>query len=210
MPEATSPTGVSAPDDETLVRLARGGDRTACEELFVRHRGVAYRVAYRLLGNEHDALDAVQDGLLKAFANLAEFDGRSGFRTWLVRVVSNAAIDVGRKRGRRAALGLIAGAGFGTPDSGDDDHHRGPPEPSTTDDPARGLHRQDLRHALDAALNRLSPPLRTAFVLFAEAGQSYKEIAEIQGVPIGTVMSRIHAARQKLQAAVGEQWRESG
>lgn len=196
MPEAPSPTGGAAPDDETLVRLARGGSRHASEELFQRHRGVAYRVAYRLLGNEPDALDAVQDGMLKAFANLAEFDGRSGFRTWLVRVVSNAAIDLGRKRGRRAALGLIPVSG----PVDDGDGHPAGLEPAAEDDPARGLHRQDLRATLDAALARLSTPIRTAFVLFAEAELSYKEIAEVQGVPIGTVMSRIFAARQKLQA----------
>jgi RNA polymerase sigma-70 factor, ECF subfamily len=200
MPEAPIPTGNATPDDESLVRLARAGGRAACEELFQRHRGIAFRVAYRLLGNEPDALDAVQDGLLKAFANLAEFDGRSGFRTWLVRVVSNAAIDLGRKRGRRATLGI----GFGSADDHGGQNHR-PMEPATDDDPARGLHRDDLRHALDAALDRLSSPIRTAFVLFAEAGLSYKEIAETQNVPIGTVMSRIHAARQKLQALLEDQ-----
>jgi RNA polymerase sigma-70 factor (ECF subfamily) len=74
------------------------------------------------------------------------------------------------------------------------------PEPSAPDDPARRMHRQDLRRALNQALDRLSPTLRTTFVLFAEAGLSYKEIADTQDVPIGTVMSRIHAAREKLQA----------
>jgi RNA polymerase sigma-70 factor (ECF subfamily) len=202
MPEAPSPTGVAAPDDETLVRLARGGSRSACDELFQRHRAVAFRVAYRLLGNEPDALDAVQDGWLKAFANLAEFDGRSRFRTWLVRIVSNAAIDLGRKRGRRAALGLVPGPSSGPAGNGDG-HNRS--EPAIDDDPARGLHRQDLRHALDTALGRLSAPIRTTFVLFAEAGLSYKEIAEAQDVPIGTVMSRIYTARQKLQAALADQ-----
>jgi RNA polymerase sigma-70 factor (ECF subfamily) len=199
MPEAYSPNGVATPDDEALVRLARGGDRAACEELFVRHRGIAYRVAFRLLGNEQDALDAVQDGLLKAFSALGDFDGRSGFRTWLVRVVTNAAIDLGRKRGRRAALGIVAGHGFGPADPADADGHRRP-EPATDDDPARGLHREDLRRALDAALARLSTPIRTTFVLFAEAGLSYKEIAEAQNVPIGTVMSRLNHARKKLQS----------
>lgn len=203
MPEAPGPTGGATPDDETLVRLARGGDRSACEVLFQRHRAVAFRVAYRLLGNEPDALDAVQDGLLKAFANLAEFDGRSGFRTWLVRVVSNAAIDLGRRRGRRAALGL--GTGWGAAGSDNGDGHRPEIGPATEDDPARGLHRQDLRAALDAALARLGTPIRTAFVLFAEAELSYKEIAEFQNVPIGTVMSRIHAARHKLQALLEDQ-----
>jgi RNA polymerase sigma-70 factor (ECF subfamily) len=204
MPEAPSPTGVTAADDETLLRLAREGSRPACDELFQRHRAVAFRVAYRLLGNEPDALDAVQDGLLKVFANLAEFDGRCGFRTWLMRVVTNAAIDLGRKRGRRAALGLVPGLGFGPADSGNGDNHRRP-EPATDDDPARGLHRHDLRQALDAALAQLSPPIRTTFVLFAEAGLSYKEIAVTLDVALGTVMSRIHAARQQLQALLEDQ-----
>ena len=195
MPEVeSSPAGGTAPEDETLVRLARQGSRPACDELFRRHRGIAYRVAYRLLGNEQDALDAVQDGSLKAFSGLDDFDGRSGFRTWLVRIVSNAAIDLGRKRGRRAVLG--GGRGGGGGGDGEPRH----PGASDGDDPARGLHREDLRRALDAALARLSPKLRTTFVLFAEAGFSYKEIAEAQHVPIGTVMSRLHEARQKLQS----------
>ena len=201
MPEANSPAGVAAPDDETLVGLARQGSRPAREELFQRHRGVAYRVAYRLLGNEQDALDAVQDGLLKAFSGLDDFDGRSGFRTWLVRIVSNAAIDLGRKRSRRQRFGL--GRTRSGLDGGDDDA-RPSSRPSTTT-PARGLHRADVRRTLDAALGRLSPTVRTTFVLFAEAGLSYKEIAEAQNVPIGTVMSRIHSARQKLQSYPGPQ-----
>src|SRR4051812_45478437 len=111
MPERPGPAAVAAPDDETLVRQARQGSRPALDELFQRHRGVAYRVAYRLLGHEQDALDAVQDGFLKAFSGLGEFDGRSGFRTWLVRVVTNAALDLGRKRGRRQVFGIGIGGG---------------------------------------------------------------------------------------------------
>ena len=73
-------------------------------------------------------------------------------------------------------------------------------EPASDEDPARRLHQQDLRRDLDQALSRLSSTLRETFILFAELGLSYKEIAETQDVPIGTVMSRIHAAREKLQA----------
>jgi RNA polymerase sigma-70 factor (ECF subfamily) len=184
--------GVPATPDETLIERARAGDGPAREALFRGEFGVAYRVAFRLLGNEQDALDAVQDGFLKAVRHLAEFDGRSGFRTWLMRVVSNAALDLGRRRRRRPALPLDDGAADALPGE------------SAEDDPARGLHRADQRAALDRALDRLSPPIRTTFVLFAEAGLSYRDIAEAQGVPVGTVMSRIHFARQKLQAALGE------
>ena len=82
----------------------------------------------------------------------------------------------------------------------DGDGDAGYPEPSIEEDPTRGLSQQDLRQELNRALDRLTPTIRTTFVLFAEAGLSYKEIAETQEVPIGTVMSRIHAAREKLQA----------
>jgi len=184
MPEVAN--GVSTAD-ETLVDLARRGDRSACEELFYRHRGVAYSVAYRFLGHEQDAQDAVQDGFLKAVSHLSDFDGRSGFRTWLLRIVTNAALDLGRRRRRRPTLAL------------DDENHEGI-DPACEDDPARGLHQQDLRRLLDAALDRLSPSTKVTFVLFAEAGLSYKQIAEVLQIPIGTVMSRLYYARDKLQS----------
>ncbi len=177
--------GATAADD-MLVGMARGGDRSSLEELFRRHSGVAYRVAFRLLGNEHDARDAVQDGLIKAMLHLDAFDGRSGFRTWLLRIVTNAAHDFGRKRKRRPTIGLGDGESGGI-------------EPAIESDPTVGLRRKDLEVALRAALDRLSPENRATFVLFAEAGLSYKEIAAIQNKPIGTIMSRIHYARQKLQ-----------
>jgi RNA polymerase sigma-70 factor, ECF subfamily len=179
--------GVLMTPDETLVDLARRGDRPAREELFRRHWDVARRVAYRLLGNEQDALDAVQDGLMKAVVHLDAFDGRSGFRTWLLRIVTNAALDSGRKRRRRPALRLVDAEGEIS-------------EAAVQDDPARGLHRDDLRRVLNAALDRLSPETRATFVLFAEAGLSYKDIAECQDLPVGTVMSRMHYARHKLQS----------
>ena len=182
--------------DDALVELARGGDRAASEELFRRGRDVAYRVAFRLLGNAEDAMDAVQDGFIKAFLHLDSFDGRSQFRTWLLRIVTNAARDLGRRKGRRPALRLV--------DLDADDPDATGFDPPIDDDPALGLARQDLRRLLDSALERLSPRLRETFVLFAEAELSYQEIADCQGIPIGTVMSRMNSARQKLQALIDE------
>src|SRR5215470_2516913 len=94
-------------DDELLGRFA-AGQLSALDELFRRYRQPAYRVAFRLLGNEADALDAVQEGFVKALTHLSGFQGRSSFKTWLLRVVSNAALDLGRQRGRREALSLDA------------------------------------------------------------------------------------------------------
>src|SRR5438094_7375155 len=94
-------------DSQLLARFAVG-ERTVLEELFGRYRVLAYRVAYRLLGHEADALDAVQEGFIKALTHLDGFQGRSSFKTWLLRVVSNAALDLGRQRGRRETLSLDA------------------------------------------------------------------------------------------------------
>src|SRR5262249_37283143 len=127
MPVATAPCPAPPSDECLLARLARG-EREALEELFGRYRGIAYRVAHRLLGKEADALDAVQEGFIKAFTHLDSFQGRCSFKTWLLRVVSNAALDFGRQRGRRETLSLDA------PEAGD----RESVQPLAYDNPAQG------------------------------------------------------------------------
>jgi RNA polymerase sigma-70 factor (ECF subfamily) len=177
-----------APSDECLWVRSQRGDRQARAELFSRHRSLAYRVAYRLLGNEADALDAVQDGFVKALVNLESFRGKSTFKTWLLRVVTNAALDLGRQRGRRESL---------------------PVEHAVSDDldaghnPAERLERADLRRLLDKALAALPEAQRQTFVLHAEAELSYRDTAEVLGISIGTVMSRLYYARQKLRGFLG-------
>src|SRR5213082_321425 len=107
MAAATAPCP-SQRSDDCLLRHVAAGDRSALDELFRRYRLPAYRVAYRLLGHEADALDAVQEGFIKALTHLAGFQGRSSFKTWLLRVVSNAALDLGRQRGRREMVSFDA------------------------------------------------------------------------------------------------------
>jgi RNA polymerase sigma-70 factor (ECF subfamily) len=176
--------------DEQLLGRYTAGDRAALDELFRRYRQPAYRVAYRLLGNEPDALDAVQEGFVKALTHLPSFQGRSSFKTWLLRVVSNAALDLGRQRGRREALSLEAAAADG----------ESCPRLLTADESGRGLERCDLRRQLDRALAALPEAQRQTFVLYADAGLSYREVAEVLGISLGTVMSRLYYARQKLRA----------
>jgi len=183
-----------APSDEELLRRYTAGAREALEELFRRYRQAAYRVAYRLLGNEADALDAVQDGFVKALTHLHGFQGRSSFKTWLLRVVSNAALDMGRQRGRRETLSLDAAE---ADDQGSD-------RLLTEDGSARGLEQADLRGQLNQALATLSEAQRQTFVLYADAELSYREVADTLGISIGTVMSRLFYARQKLRAYLTE------
>ena len=180
------------PTDESLLRRFASGDRDGLDELFRRYRVVAYRVAYRLLGNEADALDAVQDGFANALTHLDRFGGRSSFRTWLLRVVSNAALDIGRSRRRRAdrAAGPIA-----------------PDDPALADSlpaPTAELERTDLRRRLDWALASLPPAQRQTFVLHADGGLTYREVADALGISVGTVMSRVFYARQRLKAHLAD------
>lgn len=186
--------GLIAPSDEELLRRFTSGERPVLDELFRRYRQPAYRVAYRLLGNEADALDAVQEGFVKALTHLDGFQGRSSFKTWLLRVVSNAALDLGRQRGRRETISIDAAEAS--------DLTRG--QLTAEDGSALRLEQADLRGVIDQALATLSQAQRQTFVLFADAEMSYREVAEALGISIGTVMSRLFYARQKLRAVLSE------
>jgi RNA polymerase sigma-70 factor, ECF subfamily len=175
--------------DEALLKQAVAGERASLDELFRRYRAVAYRVAHRLLGNEADALDAVQEAFIKALVHLPSFQGRSSFKTWFLRVVSNAALDLGRQRSRRETLSLD---GLGP-------IFREECEPLLNPDPARELERLDLRRKLHEALAQLPQAQRQTFVLHADADLSYREVADSLGISIGTVMSRLYYARQRLR-----------
>jgi RNA polymerase sigma-70 factor (ECF subfamily) len=182
------------PTDAALLERFAAGDRVALDELFRRYRAVAYRVAYRLLGREADALDAVQDAFVKALTHLDRFRGHSSFKTWLLRIVSNAALDVGRHRRRGAR----------TPQAPRDDA----PDrfgPAGLPPPDAGLDRADLRGKIEAALARLPESQRQTFVLHADGGLAYREVAEALGISIGTVMSRLFYARQKLKTLLADQ-----
>ena len=181
--------------DEALLKKAIADDRESLDELFRRYRSVAYRVAHRLLGNEADALDAVQEAFVKALIHLPSFQGRSSFKTWMLRVVSNAALDLGRQRGRRETLSMDA---LGPT-------YREECEPVIVPDPSRELDRLDLRRKLHEALEQLPIAQRQTFVLHAEAELSYREVADTLGISIGTVMSRLYYARQRLRVLL-EPW----
>lgn len=188
-------TALALSSDEQLLVRWHQGHREALEELFHRYRLVAYRVAYRLLGNEADALDAVQEAFVKALTHLSGFQGLSSFKTWLLRVVSNAALDYGRKRGRTETLSMdLLGP-----------KQRENIEPLVYSEPGRELERDDLRQCLHTALAALPAAQRQTFVLHAEAELSYREVAAVLGISIGTVMSRLFYARQKLRGLL-ETW----
>lgn len=184
---------VKSPNVDTpelhLVELAAKGEREARRELFERYREVAYRVALRVTGRHEDALDVVQDSFLRAFERLGDFQRSAGFKTWLLRIVTNRALDLLRARKVRLAVPL------------DGDEDEGRLEPAATDDAARpggDLERRELADRLQRAVESLPAGQRAVFALYATGEMTYGQIAEAVGIPIGTVMSRLYHARRRL------------
>lgn len=168
-------------DDPALAAAAAAGDRGALENLLERHVDLVHAVCRRVTGDPHDALDAAQEALISVARRIGTYDGRAKFTTWLYRVAVNAALDEVRRRKRRPVP--------------EDDL----PEPggrSFTD-------AVDARLDVDAALAGLPVDFRIAVTLRDLCDLEYAEIAEVTGVPVGTVRSRIARGRAALADHAG-------
>lgn len=177
-------------EDAELVRRAAAHDADAFGKLYETHRERVFRLAYRFVHNKPDALDLCQEVFVRAFESLPRFEGRSRFTTWLMRIAHNTCIDHLRQ-GRVRKAGELDEQ-YTTGDERVPGHREAP-------DPTRGVGDQEIQTAIDAAVAQLSPEHRAAFVLHAVEGLTYQEIAETVGCPVGTVMSRLHYARRRLQ-----------
>lgn len=166
--------------DETLVVQAQAGDRRAMDQLLRRHQDRLFAVCRRLAGNEADALDACQEALIAIVRGLDRFDGRASFGTWSYRVATNACLDELRRRKRRPGPGLP-----------DVEHEAPGGAPGVADAVSDRLD-------LDAALAGLPEEFRAPVALRDVAGLDYAEIAEVLGIPPGTVRSRIARGRAAL------------
>jgi len=179
------------PAEVRLVERAAAGDPDARRDLFEQHRSAAYRVALRITGRPQDALDVVQDAFIRAFEALDRFQRDASFRTWLLRIVANRALDLLRSRRVRLAVSI---------DASDEDgdarvalaDQEGPP-------PSEPLERSELAERIQRAIDRLPPEQKAVFAMYASGDMTYGQIAEVLGIPIGTVMSRLYHARRRLQ-----------
>ncbi|RJP18522.1 MAG: sigma-70 family RNA polymerase sigma factor [Candidatus Abyssobacteria bacterium SURF_5] len=178
--------------DEELIAETRGGNRASFQELVEKYQRRMYSVAYGILGNREDALDAVQEAFIKAYRSLPEFKGQSTFYTWLYRITVNAAIDLARKAQRheevefREEIEVVEEKG---------DY----PVAAQSENPSERLMRKELGELIEKAIALLPVEQRTAVVLREIEGLSYREIAGIMKCSEGTVMSRLHYGRKKLQ-----------
>ena len=181
-------------DDDTLVERVRGGDVAAFEPLVEKYRQRVYRLAFNVLRNQEDAWDAAQEAFIKAYKALPTFRGQSAFYTWLFRIVMNVAHDKARQRGAQ-------GRAFGTERVTEEEWERTMPDPG--EDPGASAARAEQRARITRALETLPEHHRAIIMLSDLEGLSYREIADVLNIPMGTVMSRLHNARKRLRSALG-------
>ncbi len=182
-------------DDAAVVERARAGDHESFRVLVERYQGRLFRLALRVLRDEEQARDAVQDAFLKVYRSLDRFEGRSSFYTWLYRLVMNQCLDA-RRRDRSDRHVEFEDERSG--ELGEGAQSEGPPEP------AAELLRGELRGQMQRAIAALPDDARRTFLLREVDGLSYAEIARSLRIPKGTVMSRLHYARRRLRAALLE------
>ena len=188
-------------DDLRLVELAQQGDLHSYDALVTRHRARIFAMIRNMIHQEADAWDLSQEVFIKAWKALPRFEARAQFSTWLYRIAHNTVYDWVRKRKIESAGELndelfdrekIDSSSFTTPAGGES--------------PDETMAHGELREKIEAALGKLSPEHREVVVLKDVQGLAYKEIAVVMECSIGTVMSRLFYARQKLQTMLKHEY----
>ena len=192
-----------AEEDRELITQAQQGDQAAFRKLVERHQRRAFAIALGLVRDENDARELVQDAFLRVYRGLNTFQGGSSFFTCLYRIVTNLAIDLMRKPGRRDAE-LVDGQAI--------DEDADFPLVARIDgaDPLDVVRRREIAARIQTALDALPPYHRGVILMREVEGMSYEEMAQAMGVSKGTIMSRLFHARQKLQRALADCYAEEG
>lgn len=189
-----------ANSDRALVARVKAGDREAFKDLFDRYHRRLLSVAVGVVKNPQDAEDVVQDAFVKAYRNINSFLGNSSFYTWLYRIVFNLCIDLSRKSYRKNESGVDDSNSLDvvSRSSGQD--------PLTylgsVKNPEESLRNSEIKQRLSKALSELSEEHRAVILLREVDGFSYAEIGDVLKCSKGTVMSRLHHARKRLQLAL--------
>lgn len=190
---AESANAREADRDAELVARVQSGDVRAYDELVVKYRERLFAIVYNLTSNREDAADIIQDVFIKAFSSITRFKGNSAFFTWLYRIAINTTLSHLKKNRLRRFFSLEniqeEGASAEVLESLAAKHKT-----------EKGALLSELQEKLNDALQKLSPKHRTVVILFEIEGLSHQEISDIMGCSVGTVRSRLHYAKQQLQA----------
>jgi RNA polymerase sigma-70 factor (ECF subfamily) len=184
-----------------LVRLAGSGDKEAFRELVERYQRRVLAVVMGMLHDREAALEVTQETFIKAFRSIGRFKGDASFYTWIYRIAVNLAIDHQRREWRRPI-------GESTRNTGSDGQSEdlldriGDDDPRA--DPFEATKDGELRARVLEAIEELTPDHKAVILLRELEGLSYEEISRVMQCSKGTVMSRLHYARKKLQARLKE------
>jgi RNA polymerase sigma-70 factor (ECF subfamily) len=181
-------------EDQALVERSQRGELDAFEVLVEKYRQRVWRLALNVLRDREEAWDVAQEAFVRAWQALPNFRGQSQFYTWLFRITMNVASDRLRQRGAR-------GRAFGTERVGEEEMERTMADTGATPDERAA--RTQQRERIQQALAALPEHHRTIIMLSDLEGLSYREIADVLEIPMGTVMSRLHNARKKLRDVLG-------
>lgn len=178
-------------DESALIQAARKGDLDAFNTLVLTYQHQVYNLAYRIMGEEAAASDATQEAFISAYKNLKSFRGGS-FKSWLLRIVTNACYDDLRRRKRRPTTSLDE-----LTDGEDGEAEFDVPAPD--DGPEIIAQRHELAGLIQQGITTLPDDQRIVLVLSDVQGMSYEEIASMTNSNLGTVKSRLSRARAKLR-----------
>jgi RNA polymerase sigma factor (sigma-70 family) len=178
--------------DPQLVRRCLAGEDSAWEELLLAHNRKIYNLCYRFTGRTSEAEDLTQEVFIKVFQTLNSYDAAQGtFSTWLNRVARNHLVDHYRRTRKDRVTSSIEDEPVGYAD-----------KPSPNEEPLARIESREQRELIQAGLDHLSPDMREAVVLRDFQDLDYDEIAQVLGVPQGTVKSRINRGRLELARVI--------
>ena len=173
-------------EETEMISRCQQGDQEALKQIYDKYHKKVYRIAYGVVRQREDALDIVQEVFIKLFRSIKNFKGRSHFYTYLYRMVMNTAIDHSRKVGKRFIQSLDEEGSF-------------EPSDGVEKGPERILLQKELEERVKLAMDKLPAEQKAAIIFRDVEGLSYQEMAEAMGCSIGTVMSRLHYGRKRMQ-----------
>jgi RNA polymerase sigma-70 factor, ECF subfamily len=183
---------------EEWVKQARDGNLEAFSRIVREYEDLVFSLALRLLQHPEDARDAAQESFLKVYRQLGEFRGESRFSTWLYRIVVNTCLDLARKRKRERSRSILQ-----RPDDAQFLERLPDREPV----PEAAVIDREIRLTLLEAINELPDKYRIPLILHVQQRLSYQETAEILGLSVKTVGTRIHRAKERLRRKLAPVWK---
>lgn len=179
------------PSDDDIIARLRKGERRLYATLIARYRDRGFSLAFRILRNREDAEEALQDAFVRAWNGLPKFEGASSFATWFYRILYNVCMTSLTKKGRKALFAEMDEAGI--PDLA--------VEPELPGDYA-GVQMRDIVSRVSAVIGKLPEKYASMISMFYLQELTYAEIAEVTGLPSGTVKTHLFRARLLLQKEV--------